>query len=215
MSESNEAVQTSATTETAATEVQTQQATEAGNEQPSSVDETNLTEPNAGLSGEDEEGSEGDETSEPAELSIDNLEIEGFDVDQPTAEAFAKLAKEAGVSQEGFEKLYKGMMPYMAQRQAEQLNELRASFLEDCRNDPEIGGAKWKQSLSSARQAFKKFVDPDTQMILQASGLDCHPGLIKCFATIQQLISNDAVVRGTTASKRDPAKAFFNNSNMN
>lgn len=166
----------------------------------------------------DEAGDQGDAPKGmPAGgYSFDGLEVEeGLEIDQPTAEAFAKIAEEVGLSQDAFNTVYNKLMPYLNQRQEEQLQELRTKFFEDARNDSEIGGSKYKENLSLARQAFKKFVDPETAELLQASGLDCHPGLIRAFVNVGRAISNDAVVRGEAVKQRDPAKAFFNNSNMN
>ena len=174
-----------------------------------------------GLASVDSEDGAGEQDDAPKGMpeggySFDGLQVEeGLEIDQPTAEAFAKIAEEVGLSQDAFNTVYNRLMPFLNQRQEEQLQEVRAKFLEEARNDSEIGGSKYKENLSLARQAFKKFVDPETAELLQASGLDCHPGLIRAFVNVGRAISNDAVVRGEAVKQRDPAKAFFNNSNMN
>lgn len=171
-----------------------------------------------GLTGGEEKAQEGEAPKGMPEggYSFDGLEVEeGLEIDQPTAEAFAKIAEEVGLSQDAFNTVYNKLMPYLNQRQEEQLQEVRAKFLEDARNDQEYGEAKYKENLALARKAFKQFVDPETQELLQASGLDCHPGLIRAFVNVGRAISNDAVVRGHAPKQRDPAKAFFNNSDMN
>lgn len=173
---------------------------------------------NEGLTGGDEDSNSGNAPKGVPEggYTFDGLQVgEGLEIDQPTAEAFAKIAEEVGLSQDAFNTVYNKLMPYLNQRQDEQLQELRGKFLEEARNDQEIGGAKYQENMALARKAFKQFVDPETQELLQASGLDCHPGLIRAFVNVGRAISNDAVVRGHAPSQRDPAKAFFNNSDMN
>lgn len=181
-------------------------------------DKTEADPVNEGLTGGDDD-SAGDNASKgmpEGGYTFDGLQVEeGLEIDQPTAEAFAKIAEEVGLSQDAFNTVYNKLMPYLNQRQDEQLQELRVKFLEEARNDQEIGGAKYKESMALAKKAFKQFVDPETQELLQASGLDCHPGLIRAFVNVGRAISNDAVVRGHAPKQRDPAKSFFNNSDMN
>ena len=190
----------------------------AANPPADSVDKVEKGPANEGLTG-GEEDSDGDKDTKgmpEGGYTFDGLQVgEGLELDQPTAEAFAKIAEEVGLSQDAFNTVYNKLMPYLNQRQDEQLQELRVKFLEEARNDSEIGGAKYKESMALARKAFKQFVDPETQELLQASGLDCHPGLIRAFVNVGRAISNDAVVRGHAPKQRDPAKSFFNNSDMN
>ena len=159
---------------------------------------------------------EGDELPPADGYVYDNLDAgDGLDIDKPTADAFAAVAKEVGLSQANFEKVYSKTMSFLNERQGQQMAGMRHEFLTQARADKEIGGANYKSAMSTARKAFTKFVDADTMEILHASGLDCHPGVIRAFYNIGKLISDDAVVRGSPAQRQNPAKAFFNNSNMN
>jgi hypothetical protein len=107
------------------------------------------------------------------------------------------------------------MTPVLDARQDAQLAEMRQDFINQARNDPEYGGAKWAASKKIAQDALYKFSDPETRALLRGSGLDCHPGFIRFCYRIGKAMSDDTVVRGTAAAQRDPAKAFFYNSDMN
>lgn len=139
---------------------------------------------------------------------------EGLEIDQPTAEAFAAIAKEVGLDQKGFATVFNKLMPYLNQRQEEHLSEVKREFIAQAKADPDMGGSKekWDQSLGLARKAFKRFTDAPTREILHACGLDCHPGVLKMFWNIQRAISDDVVVSGQpAASAADRSKAFFPN----
>lgn len=170
-----------------------------------------------GLVGNGEEG--GEQAAEKAEVeyTLDGLKTpsEWSEIDQPTAEAFGALAKKLGLDQEGFNTLFNEVTAFTFERQNERLNDVRQDFYQDAKADPEIGGAKWKESLGLARKALFQFTDAPTRELLQASGLDCHIGIIKAFRNIALAMSDDSVHRGTQATgERDAAKAFFYNSDM-
>ncbi len=137
------------------------------------------------------------------------------EIDQPTAEAFGAIAKKLGLNQEGFNTLFNEVIPFLHQRQSERFDDVRQDFYQTAKADSEIGGAKWKESLSLARKALFQFTDAPTRELLQASGLDCHIGIIKAFRNIALAMSDDSVHRGTQATgERDVAKSFFYNSDM-
>lgn len=164
-----------------------------------------------------EEGSEKADDQADVEFNYDGLQKpnDWTEIDKPTAEAFGALAKKLGLKQEGFNTLFNEIIPFLNDRQNERLNDVRQDFYQTAKADPDIGGAKWNESLGLARKALFQFTDAPTRELLQASGLDCHPGIIKAFRNIALAMSDDAVHRGTQATgERDAAKAFFYNSDM-
>ena len=171
-----------------------------------------------GIAGEDEPEGKAEEAKAPQDYDFSELkpESEDYEIDQPTAQEFAKIAREVGLDQKGFATVFNKLMPYLNQRQEEHLNEVRRMFIGQAKADPVTGGAKWNETRTLARKALMKFTDGPTRELLRASGLDCHPGIIKAFYNIQKAMSDDVMVSGQQAAvKGDPAKAFFNNSNMN
>lgn len=173
---------------------------------------------NLGLVNDGEsDGKDKAEDNADVEFNFDGLKCpeEWAEIDQPTAKAFGDIAKKLGLNQEGFNTLFNEVIPFLNERQDERLNEVRLDFYQTAKADSEIGGAKWKESLGLARKALFQFTDAPTRELLQASGLDCHPGIIKAFRNIALAMSDDNVHRGTQATgERDVAKSFFYNSDM-
>lgn len=180
-----------------------------------------------GLTGEADEGGEaGEGDGNPfaeslgapeGEYSTEGIELpEGMSFDEGTLHELGAVCREHGLSQKVFSSLVSKMTPVLEQRQAERLEGLRKQFLDEGRADPEMGGARWKETMSGARAAYRKFASKDAQKLLQATGLDCHPAIIKMFRDINSQISNDAVVRGRSVGpKKNPLANFYDNSNMN
>lgn len=178
---------------------------------------TETEEAEEGLVGDGkEESEEGETQSAPESYSFEKLNVpEGCELDEECATELGKVAKKLGINQEGFETLFNTMAPVLERQQAENLKEAKRAFIAQGKADKEIGGAKWNETKTLARKALFKFTDPETRSVLQASGLDCHPGIIRAFRNIQLAISDDHVVRGQPSGEIDAAKAFFNNSKMN
>ena len=180
-----------------------------------------------GLSGEADEGGEtGEGDGNPyteslgapeGDYSTEGIELpEGVSFDEGTLQELGAVCREHGLSQKVFSSLVSKMTPVLEQRQAERLEGLRVQFLEEGRKDPEMGGARWKETMSGARAAYRKFASKDAQKLLQATGLDCHPAIIRMFRDINSQISDDAVVRGRIVGpKKNSLANFYDNSRMN
>jgi hypothetical protein len=180
-----------------------------------------------GLSGEADEGGEaGEGDGNPfaeslgapeGDYSTEGIQLpEGMTIDEGTMQELGAVCREHGLSQKVFSSLVEKMSPVLEQRQAERLEGLRRQFLEDGRKDPEIGGARWKETMNSANAAYRKFANADAQKLLQATGLNCHPAIIRMFKNINAQISDDAVMRGRSAGpKKNSLANLYNNSNMN
>ena len=180
-----------------------------------------------GLSGEADEGGEaGEGDGNPyteslgapeGDYSTEGIELpEGVSFDEGTLQELGAVCREHGLSQKVFSSLVSKMTPVLEQRQAERLEGLRVQFLEEGRKDPEMGGTRWKETMSGARAAYRKFASKDAQKLLQATGLDCHPAIIRMFRDINSQISDDAVVRGRIVGpKKNSLANFYDNSRMN
>lgn len=140
---------------------------------------------------------------------------EGVTLDPGAMQELGTVCRDMNLSQKTFSTLVERMTPVLQQRQAAQLDDLKAHFLEQGRSDPELGGARWQQTMRDAGRAYAKFADAETQQVLKATGLNCHPGIIRMFKRIADQISDDAVVRGQQSVKRDPLANFYDHSNMN
>lgn len=151
------------------------------------------------------------------DYSTDGIELpDGAELSPGTLSELGNVCRGLNLSQKTFSEIVEKMAPVLQKQQESQVETLRTHLLEQGRSDPEIGGAKWNETMRDANRAYAKFVDADTQKLLAATGLNCHPGLIRMFRNISKLISDDAVVRGQRqSSKPDPLANFYDNSNMN
>lgn len=180
-----------------------------------------------GLSGESDEGGEaGEGDGNPfaeslgapeGDYSTEGITLpEGMTIDEGTMQELGAVCREHGLSQKVFSSLVEKMSPVLEQRQAARLNDLRKQFLDEGRADPDIGGARWKETMTGATAAYRKFASKEAQALLQATGLNCHPAIIRMFRDINSQISDDAVVRGRSVGpKKNSLANLYNNSNMN
>lgn len=148
--------------------------------------------------------------------SNDNFDVpEGLELDEGILDGVRDWCSENNVSQKGYQSLVEKMTPVLEQRQAEKLADVKQEFLSSWKGDAELGGAKFKQVRAEASKVYEKFVDAETRELLQQTGLNCHPGVVRAFYKISKAISDDAVVRGGRPSSQPSLAAFFNNSKMN
>lgn len=180
-----------------------------------------------GLSGEADEGGEaGEGDGNPfaeslgapeGDYSTEGITLpEGMTIDEGIMQELGAVCREHGLSQKVFSSLVEKMSPVLEQRQAARLNDLRKQFLDEGRADPDIGGARWKETMTGATAAYRKFASKEAQALLQATGLNCHPAIIRMFRDINSQISDDAVVRGRSVGpKKNSLANLYNNSNMN
>lgn len=214
---SEEAIDTSAANEPTADTTEQNPAPDAGQAATGTMGQGSPIEED-GLVGEESKTEGSNQKAEvPETYSTEGLEVpEDMEIDMPTVEALSEVAKEIGLSQEKFNTLYNKMMPVLNDRLAEQIDSVRGDFIKEAKADPEIGGAKWSETLTIARKALFQFTDEGTRDLLKASGLDCHPGIIRAFLNVGKAMSDDTVLRGSTAAvERDAARSFFYNSKMN
>ena len=100
--------------------------------------------------------------------------------------------------------------------QREQLATIKQNNLKAFAADKELGGSRAKATIAQAKVAYEKYCPEDCRQILNQLGLDAHPGMIKMFYRLSQMLSDDMTPRssGSVQNGYDLAK-FFNNSKMN
>lgn len=141
---------------------------------------------------------------------------EGYEVDDTTAEGLAGVCKDLGLSQKAFATIVNRMTPVLEQAQREQLATIKQNNLKAFAADKELGGSRAKATIAQAKVAYEKYCPDDCRQILNQLGLDAHPGMIKMFYRLSQMLSDDMTPRssGSVQNGYDLAK-FFNNSKMN
>lgn len=92
-------------------------------------------------------------------------------------DAFGKVAKELNLSQESAQKVVSAMAPAMMQR----YQGLRTEWGAATQADPEFGGANFRANLKGIQKAYRDTTTPELRAILQQSGLDSHPEVVRHF----------------------------------
>lgn len=67
-------------------------------------------------------------------------------------------------------------------------------------NDREIGGANFQKTMKTANMAYTQFADEQVQKILQETGLNCHPQVVKMFYNIGLKMQNDVIYGANAAA---------------
>ena len=126
---------------------------------------------------------------------------ENYGYDEALLNEFNELAGRYNLSQKGANEIMSMAVKLsqltgdnysktMAEQQRQQTDGFRHALL----TDSEIGGYRLGNVMATANIAYSHFVDPQTQIILQQAGLNCHPGIVKMFYKIGKQMQNDAVL---------------------
>jgi len=134
----------------------------------------------------------------PADFQLKPPEGQTFDGE--TIGAFAKLAKEKGLTQEVAQAMLNEMAPVLQsqdQRGAQQRAiEARAYWESQLKADPQIGGAKFDENLATAQKALA-LGPPELKELLDLTGLGSHPAVFRWALEVGRRLSQDTIVTGT------------------
>ena len=83
---------------------------------------------------------------------------------------------------------------------AEQHRQKIEEFKHNLVNDREIGGANFNKTMRTANIAYSQFADEDVQHLLQETGLNCHPSVVKMFYSIGKKMQNDTIYGANVAA---------------
>lgn len=198
---SDESVITEVTTNEGA-----QDATETG------TDTTILNQSGTETVGEDA-GKEGEEAKgEGKEEGVEKKPVEEYDLKLPEGATdnygalaeFVPLATELGLDNASAQKLVdhytEKILPKINQSIqdsiAHQLDQKKAEWKTQVEKDPDLGGAKFKDTISLAGKAMDKYATPELKEIFDQTGIGNHPALIKFVVAIGRDMSEDTTVRG-------------------
>ncbi len=153
-------------------------------------DEIDLTENNSGYFGK------------PEFYDYSNFQLpENYGYDEALLNEFNELAGKYNLSQKGADELMSLAVKLsqltgdnyhktIAEQQRLQAENFRNALM----SDREIGGSNLSKSMVTANIAYSHFVDPETQILLQQAGLNCHPCIVKMFFKIGKQMQNDSVL---------------------
>lgn len=128
---------------------------------------------------------------------------EGMEFDKDLTEEFAGIAKDMGLSQDKADKLM-GMGVKLSSKLQEnfeaaikesQQNQIKA-YKTMLNTDPEIGGANLQKVLTEANVAYDTFVSDEAASLLEQTGLNNHPAIVKVFREIGKQLKNDTIRGG-------------------
>lgn len=156
---------------------------------------------------EGKDGEKKDETPEGAPEAYEAFTVpEGIELADEVMPDVQALFKDLNLpqakAQEVFEKLLNiqeqinGTPEQQTQRAEQQINELNASFAEQCKNLPEIGGEKFAESLATASKAMQQFGDADVRSLITLTGVGSHPAFFKMMVKIGSMMSPDTFEQG-------------------
>ncbi len=93
----------------------------------------------------------------------------------------------------------------------EQQRQKIAEFKRALALDREIGGADLNKNMRTANIAYTQFADEELQNLLQETGLNCHPKLVKMFYNIGKKMQNDFIygVNAPAAPKENREDILF------
>ncbi|WP_447888489.1 peptidase [Serratia fonticola] len=136
---------------------------------------------------------------------------EGVEQLDPQALAvFEPIAKELGLSQEQAQKLV-DIYPQIQQQQAELWSKQVTDWGEQVKADKEIGGDKLTASVGQAQKALDQFGTPALRDYLHTSGLGNHPELVRAFAKVGKMMSEDKIIMPNQGGQRSAADVLYGN----
>lgn len=134
---------------------------------------------------------------------------EGVEQLDPQALAvFEPIAKELGLSQEQAQKLV-DIYPQIQQQQAELWSKQVTDWGEQVKADKEIGGDKLTASVGQAQKALDQFGTPALRDYLHTSGLGNHPELVRAFAKVGKMMSEDKIIMPNQGGQRSAADILY------
>lgn len=140
---------------------------------------------------------------------------DGVQVDEALLGEFNTVAKELGLTQAQAQKLVDlqaktaaagetGREEFLAQA----LKTQSDTWVNEIKNDPELGGAKFDATVSTAVKAISTFFGDDFRQLLNDSGIGNNPALIRGMHKIGLAISEDKlVIPGSDASVTEDKRA--------
>jgi hypothetical protein len=149
------------------------------------------------------------------EIKYDIKQAEGSLLSKERIDEIAAEAKKLGLSNEVAQRMAdreNDAIKQYADNAKKELDQLvEVEWPKQVKEDKEIGGDNFKESIESAKRAFKQFGSEEFNKIINESGYGNHPELIRTFARIGKAMSNDKVIIGSTspATQKSTAEILY------
>lgn len=186
---------------------------ETGKSEPTDADKPAPTDPDADKS----KDAEKDKAKEPDKKDEKPVVPEKYEfkapegveqLDPQALAVFEPIAKELGLSQEQAQKLV-DIYPQIQQQQAEAWSKQVTDWGDQVKADKEIGGDKLTASVGQAQKALDQFGTPALREYLESSGLGNHPELVRAFAKVGKMMSEDKIIVPNQGGQRSAADILY------
>lgn len=181
------------------------------------------------LQGGQKDGEQTQEPSKDAPLTAEDLKIpEGFQYDKEAGDAFLGIVNDAGLSRKELVqklvdmhaaqmgKMLQGLQAADAEGMKKfeaDLAKEKADWLNQCKADPEYGGAAWEANDTVIDRGCKQLATPEAIALLQRYNLNTHPEIVRIFYRAGKLAGEDKSGGGAGGGRKiDPAEAIFGES---
>lgn len=143
---------------------------------------------------------------------------EGVEADPVLMDALKGVAKEAGLKGEHAQKLADAYIA--AQTKAQEgmkaaWETRKQEWISSVKNDEEIGGAKFGESVKIANRALDKYGSKELRQMLEDTGLNNHPEVARLFTRIGRTLMEDSIAgtgvgpTGNTSSEESVLRSMY------
>jgi hypothetical protein len=140
---------------------------------------------------------------------------EGVTLDSELLKAASTLFSDSGLSQEQAQKfvdLAVSREKAQAEASLRAFVDLQAKWVSEIKADPEIGGDRLEATIASAARAIDRLAIPGLREALDLTGGGNNPAIVRAFARIGQMISEDRFRPGNgvpPTAARSPAEVIY------
>ena len=160
---------------------------------------------------------EGEKKLEGAPGAYEGFKLpEGTEVNEELMGEFTTLAKEMNLPQESAQKLI-DLLPKQfeafAAKQAESWKDTREGWVKDIKEDKELGGEKFDETLERANRVLRNFGSDGLKTFLADSGFGDSADLIRMLSKLDKALGEDYVVNGdpSGAQEKGAAETLYGN----
>lgn len=121
--------------------------------------------------------------------------------------AVSKEAKDSGLTKEQAEARLKTendiavrTATRIQQKNDDSLKVAQTQWLEEVKNDPELGGDKFNETSVLASRAYKQLASPAMQKIVKDAGLGNHPEFVRMMAKAGRMMAEDTMHIGRSGA---------------
>ena len=145
---------------------------------------------------------------EKYDLKLDD----GSLLDAAYVEQFSQFAKEKKLTQDQAQEFLQReaqALNSFVQKQQQEFEKVQAEWVNQIKNDSEIGGEKFNQSIELAHRALKQFASDSFLKELETTGYGNHPELVRVFAKIGNMIKEDKMISPSAAGGTRSIEEIF------